>query len=386
MCNHRVKELVLVLALLIPALMPGQTDSIKWDQKSYIKFLHTEFFIPDLKQSLSDQLFHHRYNVKYYPNPNWTLRLEVRSRLFYGELVKSTPDFAGTIDNANNDYLDMSWVVASSKSIVLHTMIDRLSAAYSKGPWDIRVGRQRINWGIHTFWNANDIFNAFSFTDFDYEERPGSDAILARYYFNGNSSVEVAAKAAHHVRLGTYASLWRFNQWNYDFQVLGGYFQNNFVAGFGWAGNLGTAGWKGEWSYFEDLTDGGTNVFTGATGIDYSFAKGTYVQAGFMINSQGDTQSPVTELFNFNLSAKNLYPYRSAVYLQMSHPISPLVNGGLSIIYSPVKSQPFFVNPTVSVSVAENWDLDLVGQVLWNKTDHFYSPLQAFFLRMKYSY
>ena len=120
--------------------------------------------------------------------------------------------------------------------------------------------------------------------------------------------------------------------------------------------------------------------------MDYSFAKGTYVQAGFMINSQGETKAPVTELFNFSLSAKNLYPYRSALYVQASHPVSPLVTGGLSVIYSPVKSQPFFVNPTVSVSVAQNWDLDLVGQILWNKTDHFYSPLQAFFLRIKYSY
>lgn len=372
--------------LWFPYGVYAQTDSIKWDQKSYIKFLHTEFFIPDLDQSLSDQLFHHRYNVKYYPNPYWTLRLEVRSRLFYGELVKNTPNFAASIDNANNDYFDLSWVVASSKSIVLHTMIDRLSAGYSKGPWDIRVGRQRINWGIHTFWNANDLFNAFSFTDFDYEERPGSDAVLVRYYFNGNASVEVAGKASDHIRKGTYASLWRFNRSNYDFQVLGGYFQDNAVAGLGWAGNLGTAGWKGEWSFFHPLANGDANVFTGATGIDYSFAKGTYVQLGFMVNSQGETSAPVTELFNFNLSAKNLYPYRSAIYVQASHPISPLVNGGLSIIYSPVKSQPFFVNPTVSVSVAENWDLDLVGQILWNKTDHFYSPLQAFFLRMKYSY
>ncbi|MCB0655627.1 MAG: hypothetical protein KDC57_05790 [Saprospiraceae bacterium] len=377
---------ILIASLMVAFSVAAQELSTKWDQKSYIKFLHTQFFIPDLDQSLSDQLFHHRYSVKYYPNKNWTLRMDIRSRLFYGELVKSTPNFVQSIADVNNDYFDLSWVVASSKSVVLHTMIDRLSAAYSKGSWDIRIGRQRINWGIHTFWNANDIFNTFSFTDFDYEERPGSDAVLVRYYFNGNTSVEVAGKATNHINKGTYASLWRFNHWNYDFQVLAGYFQNNAVAGIGWAGNVGNAGWKGEWSYFHALDEGGRNVFTGATGMDYSFAKGTYVQAGFMINSQGETKAPVTELFNFSLSAKNLYPYRSALYVQASHPVSPLVTGGLSVIYSPVKSQPFFVNPTVSVSVAQNWDLDLVGQILWNKTDHFYSPLQAFFLRIKYSY
>jgi len=125
-------------------------------------------------------------------------------------------------------------------------MIDRLYLDYTSGNWQFRVGRQRINWGINTAWNPNDIFNAYSFTDFDYEEKPGSDAILAKYYINYASSIEIAVKAFDDWEKAVAGMLFSWNQWNYDFQLLAGYMQNNLVGGGGWAGNLWNAGFKGE--------------------------------------------------------------------------------------------------------------------------------------------
>ena len=52
----------------------------------------------------------------------------------------------------------------------------------------LRIGRQRINWGVNLAWNPNDLFNAYSLIDFDYQERPGSDAIRFQYYM-GDLSV-----------------------------------------------------------------------------------------------------------------------------------------------------------------------------------------------------
>ena len=78
-------------------------------------------------------------------------------------------------------------------SVVFNTTIDRVFLEYNKNDWEVRVGRQRINWGINLAWNPNDVFNAYSFFDFDYEERPGSDAIRIRKYTGIASSVELAA-------------------------------------------------------------------------------------------------------------------------------------------------------------------------------------------------
>ncbi|MFN4881116.1 MAG: hypothetical protein ACK5IO_03630, partial [Bacteroidota bacterium] len=42
------------------------------------------------------------------------------------------------------------------------------------------------------------------------------------------------------------ALMYRFNQRNYDFQCFGGILNTDITAGFGWAGNIRNAGFKGE--------------------------------------------------------------------------------------------------------------------------------------------
>lgn len=378
----------IVIVFLINALTAFAQDEkeSKWELNGYIKYLHTYFALHDLNISLTDQLIHNRINVSYFPNDNWTLKVDFRNRLFYGEYVRFIPDYNEQITDINNDYFDLSWTIASDKAYVLHTMLDRAYINYSSGDWDVRLGRQRINWGIQTFWNPHDVFNTYSFTDFDYEERPGSDALLVRYYTGVASSVEVAVRAADHIAEGTIAGLWRFNKSNYDFQIPIGYTRQNFFTGIGWAGNIKTAGFKGEWAYYKGLVESEEDALVGSMGVDYIFSNNWYVQVGGMYNSLGNNDQAINNLLSFNLSSKNLYPYSTAVFTQLSIPISPLTNGSLSVIYSPVESQAMFINPGVSISIASNWDLDLIGQILFSKTDTFYSPVQALFMRIKYSY
>lgn len=368
----------------------AQSDSLnssgKWFSKGYVKFLHTAYYLQPLDQIITDQLLHHRWNIRYYPYRHWTIRAEWRNRIFYGEVLKLNPDFAKQVDNVNNDYFDLSWVPIHHRQLVVHTMLDRLSLEYLKKNWEVRLGRQRINWGIHTFWNANDIFNTFSFTDFDYEERPGSDAISIRRYFSSSGSLELAIRAADRWSRTTAGMLWRFNRWRYDFQLLAGYTDPYAVGGIGWAGQIGTLGWKGEWSYFTFARDDQKNIFTGSTGLDYVFTSGFFTQAGVFYNSIGSVNTPVSQLLQFKISSWSLYPYRWAIYSSAAYPLSPVINASLSLVYSPVNSHPLFFSPGLTISAASDWDVDLIGQILYNQERKFISPVQAFFLRIKYSY
>jgi hypothetical protein len=73
----------------------------------------------------------------------------------------------------------------------------------------------------------------------------------------------------------------------------------------------------------------------------------------------------------------------------VSYPFTPLLNGSLATIYSPVRTHALFINPTLTVSVAQNWDLDFVGQIVFNESnteETYKSPIQALFLRLKLSY
>lgn len=111
-------------------------------------------------------------------------------------------------------------------------------------------------------WNPNDIFNAYSFFDFDYVERPGSDALRLQYYNSEVSSTELAVKMNRDKQV-TAAGLYKFNAFEYDFQVLGGTLnQTDYVVGCGWSGAIESVSFRGELSYFQPK-----NKFSDTTGV-----------------------------------------------------------------------------------------------------------------------
>lgn len=383
------KLLFFSLFLWVNVGIGQDTEEKNWSLTGYMKNLQGWFFINDPVGGafLQDNLLHSRLNFSWYLNESLTFRADLRSRAFFGDLVRAQDNYAQLIDNANNDYFDLSLVVIDSDSWVVHSMLDRLYFEYAKKDWEVRVGRQRLNWGISTIWNPNDVFNAFAFTDFDYEERPGSDAVRVKRYLSYASSIELAAKLDDSIEEAVIAALWKFNEWNYDFQLLAGLVKNEWTLGGGWAGNIGNAGFKGEWTFFFPIDKDAPTSFAATLGFDYVFESQLYLNFGYLYNSNGTSSGNVAGLFDFDLSAKNLYPYRHAILTQTSLPITPLLNTGVAIIYSPVSIHPLFINPSFTYSVANNWDLDLIGQIVFNTQDETYkSPLQAFFLRTKFSF
>jgi hypothetical protein len=369
----------------------NQNELKKWELSGYQKDMQVFILLPEsdlfpVSMAYMDNLLHNRLNFAWYPTQDLTFKTELRTRFFWGDQVRLQPADYIELLNESNDYLKLSFGKADSLGIAFHSMIDRLYLDYTKGGWQFRVGRQRINWGINTAWNPNDIFNAYSFTDFDYEEKPGSDAFLAKYYINFASSIEIAIKVFDDWDNAVAGALLKWNRWNYDFQLLTGYMQNNLVGGGGWAGNLFDAGFKGEFSYFYAMDEAEEDGFALTLGLDYIFKNSLYANLGFLYNLNGVNDQSLSNIFSFELSAKNLYPYKTALFAQASYPFTPLFSGGMALIYSPVKSHPLFINPHFGYSISDNLDLGVFGQLILEKNEKFQSPVQAFFIRMKYSY
>ncbi len=392
----------LVFALLIiPSNLKSQSDTpSKWQFQGYLKYLNSSVFVPtdqslapffpSEKFLLNDNLLHNRLNLKYYANDQLTIHAEIRNRIFWGDQVRfallSGGDYLAGVDAGSDDYFDWSAGQQNNTGYALHTTLDRFYAEWMKDNWEVRLGRQRVNWGISTIWNPNDIFNAYNFTDFDYEERPGSDALRIKRYLGFASSIEIAVKMADYKEDFIGAAKANFHTGTYDWQVLAGVVEEHFVLGGGWAGNLGNASFKGEASLFSPLeNDSLDNSLALTFGVDYTFENQLYINGGVLYNSLGTTDTG-GDLLSFELSARNLYPYKYSVLAQAGYPINPLLNSALIVVYSPVESHPLFLNPVLTYSLSQNWDLDLVGQFVFQKTDKYKSDIQAGFIRIKWSF
>ena len=334
----------------------------------------------------NDNLIHNRVNLKVYGGEHFTFAAEFRNRLITGDIVKLNPLYPEMIGN-DLGMVDLSWNIFSERSFILNTTLDRLWIDYNSGIFQVRAGRQRINWGQTFVWNPNDIFNAYSFFDFDYAERPGSDAVRVQIYPSSSSTIEIAAKADSDNDI-TAAALYRFNKWGYDFQFLGGYVNNeDFVVGTGWSGAYKNVSIRGEVSWFQPtvaMTDTiGTGLFT--TGIDKIFNNNSMVQVQIMYCNKPVNFSNFDTFYSGNLSSKDLAFSEFSLFTQFTYPVTPLLNFTISGMYFP-DLKGYFAGPSIDYSIAENFDFSLIVQHFEGEMGLSRSRINLGFLRIRYSY
>jgi hypothetical protein len=379
-----------ILSFICLAIV-AQTDSTKtpWiELNGYIKDMQSTYFIQKIDSNASMNLIHNRLNFKFNIAKKISGRLEIRNRIFYGEQVKQIPDFGKTI-NQYNGLLNLSHLWIDEKSFVAHSVIDRMLIQYSDEKWDVKIGRQRINWGINNIWNPNDIFNAYNFLDFDYEERPGNDAVRIQRNLNNSSALELAYKPGKNSNEHTAAFLYKFNKWKYDFQFLGGMYQTDYVVGGGWAGNIKEAGFKGEMSYFipQKKALDTSQTFSFSIMVDQTFKNNWYISlAGLYNNNPSNIFAASSTISNSNLSAKLLFPFRYNFYATFMKTISPIKSFNFSFIYSPEKNTLILV-PTYAWNVATNFDLDFTVQSFFAEQTNSYKNIASqFYIRGRWSF
>ncbi|MEM6764047.1 MAG: hypothetical protein AAF824_17125 [Bacteroidota bacterium] len=367
--------------------LPAQEKKWTWETGGYVKYLQsTNFYgIIDLSPT-TNNLIHHRLNLSLENQSGFRIGIGMRNRLFFGEEVKLQPTYADQID-PELGLVDMSFRWIEDEAFVGQTIFDRAYINYSKGSWDITLGRQRINWGINLVWNPNDLFNAFNYLDFDYEERPGSDALRIQYFPGILSRAEIAISPGRNIQESIAAGLYSFNLKGYDVQLLGGYFQGDISLGAGWAGALGQSGFKGEMTYYLPTTySNSPRVFAGTLMLDQQFGS-VYGSVAVLYNSRLITTGEVQGgLIGGQLSPKNLFPSTWAGFIQGSWQASPIFTVSMGALGGTTDNSLILL-PGAAYSINEDWDLDLVGQVFLGEfLDEFQHIGSGMFLRIKWSY
>jgi len=363
-----------------------EPKSERFNFNGYLKFMETLAFSSSNKVQV-DNLVHNRLNFSYQSLKGSKIVAQFRNRIFFGASVKSIPDY-GDLVTQYDGVIPLEWLIVDSESLVINTIVDRLYYEFSNEKVQVRVGRQRINWGINTTWNPNDLFNSYNIYDFDYEEREGSDAVRVTLFPNYMSSIDAAYKFTGNWDTDVMAFKYKFNKWNYDFQFLGGKFEEYITLGTGWAGSVGMTGFKGEFTYFTPYTSAETSEVSFSTSIDYSFGNGTYVLGTYLLNTTGENNVVDPTLAVFKIpNAMNLMPSKHTSMLQLAYPVSPIFNTSLGAVYG-FGMNSLTVFPTLTYSIVTNLDFDLIGQFFWQELPaaSFQNVGNAVYWRLKWSF
>lgn len=382
----KIISIIFISAFFILSLY-SQEKQKPFEVGGYLTMMQSAMFDTLSRTVYYENLLHNRLNFKVYLGSHVTFATEVRNRLYTGDLVRSMGPAYAEMTGDDPGLVDMSWNLMSENSFFLNTTIDRMWLDLSFNKFQARIGRQRINWGQTFVWNPNDIFNAYSFFDVDYIERPGSDAVRFQYYPSFSSAVEMAIKVDSENDV-TAAGLGRFNIWGYDFQFLAGYSNcTDIVAGAGWSGSLGNYSFRGEGTWFhpaESFADTSGTVLVTA-GFDRVFENNSLVQLQFMYCNNPLKLNNFLGLYTGGLSAKDLALSEFTAFGQFTWAATPLLNIGASAMWFP-DLKGWFAGPSIDYSLAENLGFSLIWQHFNGTLAAVKTRLNLIYLRVKFNF
>ena len=393
--KHRIptnwRRYIILAALLLCFKVPMAQDTGESNLavNGYVKYMNTIMDQEGITW-ITESMFHNRLDLRWYPTSSFHAGLSMRNRFIYGDFVENFPTYPKLISRDYGYLHKLTRNIIEEDSYLLNTSVDRLWVHYRSGRFEARAGRQRINWGQAYVWNPNDIFNAYSFFDFDYEEKPGSDAIRLMFYPSFTSAAELAVKVNRDNQI-TAAGYYRMNRWGYDWQFLGGVLNDDeYVAGMGWSGNIKGAGFNGELTYIHPQSNFSdtTGIFLATLSANYMFSNSLYLQTEAFYNGNFENMDPgsFTGYYFRPLTVKTLSFSEFSWFVQASYPIHPLLDGSLALMYYPgIKG--VFVNPSFRYSLSDNIQLSAFaqffrGKFLSERTDQ----INFIFFRFKWSF
>ncbi len=359
-------RILLMCVLLSPGIpVMAQPDSTRIDSiagkpsKTKLNGYFSDLFSPQYN-NLEDKwkaanYLNQRLNFSWTPSKKIAFTAQLRSRLILNQPGTDT-SFVTIHDG----------IVWQKGTTYFNSTLDRLNLKFTQEKFELTIGRQRINWGQSFVWNPNDLFNSYSFFDFDYIERPGSDAIRLQYYNSFTSSMELAAKIDRNNKL-TVAGMYRFNRFNSDFQVLGGILSSEDAAvGAGWTGNIRSWSIFGEGTYFRTLKNFAdtTGLALVDLGCSKLFANEVSIQLEALYVSKELTSNNFFTLFQNTLDVRKIAFAKINLFGSISYPLTPLINGSLALMWFPKTAgiSGLYTGPSLDFSLGNNLSLSVIAQ------------------------
>ena len=375
------------ISIILPLICASQDSGRlvkKMKLNGYVKVLPSWNLPGNFDLLNQTNIIHNRMNFQIKTSEHFESGISFRNRLIWGDEVKQNPGYSSLLRNSQ-ELFNLSAVWVQEPNLILHTNTERLWIGYRKAKWNLRIGRQRINWSMTNTWNPCDLFNVYNFLDVDYEERPGTDALKFSYQTGEMSSIEFAFAPGKQANDAISAGRYTFHSKQTDFQLLAGLYKRRISFGGAWAGRLGETGWKGELQYF--MKRGSDKSQLNITSeFDHVFKNGWYLNSGILYNANGINGRIFNmDTLRFEFTPIQLMPTKFNFIFSSSKEINPIFSFTSSVLFSPNSNLLIFL-PGLSWNMGSNLDADFIWQSFFARTDHFKAMNHRGFIRIRWSY
>lgn len=351
-------SLIFILFLVSPAqaFEIHRSEQVSLELKGYYKNLNlfsnrstnNDFFLADLNRVRTE------WDARFFKI--LSAKVIWDNELIGGNYV-NTEEFASRQAQRDAPYLNMDYELVRKNDFFYGQNFYRAYLQFDPGFFTLKVGRQKIDWGVMRLFSPVDLFTRIPIFDVEKEERVGTTA--------GNLTVPIGSKTRINP-VYAFDSRWdrsrlgaRLTQTvgHFDLSASGGRFLRDTVIGFDISGDVKKAGVRGELSY--DRAAVGRNFVQFSAGIDYGFENTFYFALEYFFNGQGTNN--ILALPVFPPTANPIQTvHKNFIGLQTRYEISPLWLTSMTTVVD-VNGGSLFVNPETKYSVL-SW-LDLTGGV-----------------------
>lgn len=392
----------LLIILMLSTSLPAQELSWSGYAKNLLSW--TDGTVSGMPTSVGawQNTLQGRLNMDFYWQ-EFTLTLQSRHLLDSRKNYRQLNTLLGFYET-DNGYTDLSTTHYFSDDHHYLGAIDRLYLDWSNGNWQITAGKQRIAWGTSLVWNITDYFNPFNILDFDYEEKPGSDALRIQFYTGPTSQLDFVAAPTDNKGTHMLAARWLLNISGYDFNLLAAWQKIKQRYGFNWAGDIAGAGFRGELVYTKPdfyynpnpLLSGeeriGTIVRHSTTAywnlvlsLDYTFANSLYLHSEYFYNQAGTAGNGALRQFII-FQTGELSPARNNLFAEIGYDITPLLRGDYFILANP-DDQSLLHVPSLVYALSDDWELYTTAFISCGSALTTYGAYPAqYFMRVKVSF
>jgi len=375
----------LLLALFFAGLLPVRSQSFL-EFQGYIQNYPIVQFVPEefskifnVPQTLLMNYTRLRIKPAFTLGSKTYLKIEAESDLLIYK--KLTNFFSVNAKKTNRQIINLKWLIKDDKNFALLNFIDRFYLRTNFSWGRITVGRQRISWGVGRIWNPTDLFNPINPTSFFKEEKDGADAISARVYLGNFSDLNLVFNSPGNSLKNNFGFRFRTNLNGYDFSLISGRFDNHYIIGGDFAGNLKDAGIRGEGIYV--INNQRSSFFKYILGIDYQFNSKLYGLLEYHFNGEGEKE---TSRYNFSRLINGEIINMGRIYLaaSISYEVTPLLTFTFLNINN-LEDSSGFIYLSGNYSLTENNYLNAGVQLFYGKifSEYWYYP-NSLFLQWEY--